>query len=60
MPVMVVILFGHGWVTREEMVDRADRHALHDSAMEASLCHHGTLVSVLILVILAFDLKVNA
>ena len=41
-------------------MDRADRHALHVSAMEASLCHHGTLVSVLILVILAFDLKVNA
>ena len=37
------------------MVGRADRHALHDSPIEASLCHHDTLVSILIVIILAFD-----
>ena len=42
------------------MVGRADRHALRDSAMEASLCHHDTLVSILIFIILAFDFEINA
>ena len=42
--VMIVALCWAWLVTRrEEMMDRADRHALRDSAIEVSFCHHGTL-----------------